>query len=245
MSEVIDQIVEIDDLEDESNPEQHGHRHVRSKLAGVALVTAEIGAVHETVEVGEGPIGRGVRVGEYSKIDGAVFGYVDIGTHVTIGLKTAIGKPLKPAKLNTRKQIVEDENVSRGEEFTPDISIGNYTKIGNAVRIFPIDKQTVTIGQYVQIENGVKIGKREKSAKKGFSTRIGDHSILAAQTIVLPGASIGSNVHIGKGYIIGQVEIPDDIKIYDNNSPKEKIIESHDWFEKNQDLWQRIPPIED
>ncbi len=216
---------------------------LRRRLGEVVLITAEAGAVPESAEIIRGPIGRGVRLGEQCRIESALFGFVDIGDGVIIGSHGRIGTPLGSPKKTVKGKPREKAGIVRGEKFVPQISIGERTRIGEVVCITPFKKATIQIGAHVHIGDKVHIGaeKNEKpTPQKQADISIGAHTTIADGTTIRYGSVIGQNVHIEGGYILIDINIPDNLRIKAHGL-KKRVVITGDWLERNPHLV--YPPI--
>lgn len=153
--------------------------HISATIAENALFAVEAG-----------PIGRNSKIKDGALIQGSVRDNVTVEERVVVGRLSRIGTWIK------------DNTIEVGE-----IIIGTGSVIDNNCLIFsPGEGSITTIGPDVQLGSGVRIGAAPPKKDPGKTSKpitIGARTVLAHDTIVLPGASIGEDVHIHEGYEVG------------------------------------------
>jgi UDP-3-O-[3-hydroxymyristoyl] glucosamine N-acyltransferase len=162
--------------------------------------------IHDTAMVAEdalfgykaGPVGAHTEINSRAVIRGAIYANVVIGEKAIIGNLTKVGSFGATDKLGK-------------------ISIGRHVEMGSNCQIFsPSSGYETKIGEGARLGNVVRIG--EKAQKKNQRVlkpvTIGARALIADKVVVLPGASIGEDTQIERGYIIDPgVELPSGIRI--------------------------------
>lgn len=154
--------------------------------------------VHHSATIAEGalfgieagPIGRNSEIKDGALIRGSIRSNVTVEERAVVGRLSKIGT------------WVKDSTVEVGS-----IIIGAESIVDNNCLIFSPTQGSVTVvGPNVQLGSGVRIGDippKNNPGKPSKPISIGARSVLAHNTIVQSGASIGEDVHIHEGYTVG------------------------------------------
>lgn len=235
--------------------------HPTALVAPSAKVGARVSigpyvVIEEDVEIGPGTVieafcflGRGARLGEDCRLHARVTLYAGarLGSRVEVHSGAVIGSD------GFGYVIGEGRHWKFPQIGT--VEIGDDVEIGSNATIDRGSLDSTQIGAGVKIDNLVQIA---------HNVRVGEHSILAAQTGVSGSTTIGTRVMVG-----GQVGIADHCKIEDGAivgaqagiptgktiragqtvwgtpaRPLEKFKEQYAWFARLPDLAERVRRLE-
>jgi len=150
----------------------------------------------------------------------------------------------RPTEIKRRQEILHQFLAEIGDDcyIEPPLHAnwGKHTHLGDNVyanfNLTLVDDTHIYIGDYVQIGHNVTIAtaghpiepqRRKKSIQFNIPVHIGDNVWIGANSVILPGVTIGENSVIGAGSIVNK-DIPNDVVAVGNPCRVLRPINEHD-----------------